>query len=192
MTFIFQKLDIKDVILVKPKIIKDSRGFFLEGYKQSEFSDNGINLNLVQSNYSKSTKGVLRGLHYQANPKAQAKLVSCLSGEIFDVAVDIRKGSPTYGNWLGEVLTSENKEMIYIPRGFAHGFVVLSEEAEVFYMVDNEYLPQSDRGIKWNDPTINVQWGVDFEPIISEKDVELPLLADAQINFQYEGEKCVY
>ena len=178
MPFSFKKLEIEDVILVTPKVFGDSRGFFMESYQKSAFEQNGIKDNFSQDNHSKSTKGVLRGLHYQTNPKAQAKLVRCSRGKILDVAVDIRKGSPTFGKWVGEILSEENKNMLYIPAGFAHGFVVLSDEAELLYKASNEYSPENDRGVRWNDPDINVKWGIDFEPLISEKDSKQPFLKD--------------
>ena len=178
MPFSFKKLEIEDVILVTPKVFGDSRGFFMESYQKSAFEQNGIKDNFSQDNHSKSTKGVLRGLHYQTNPKAQAKLVRCSRGKILDVAVDIRKDSPTFGKWVGEVLSEENKNMLYIPAGFAHGFVVLSDEAELLYKASNEYSPENDRGVRWNDPDINVKWGIDFEPLISEKDSKQPFLKD--------------
>ena len=180
MTFEFKRLAIPDVILVEPKVFDDERGFFLEGYKKSEFFANGIDVEFNQDNHSKSTKGVLRGLHYQLPPKAQAKLVRCIQGEIFDVAVDIRKNSSTYGKWVGEKLSAENKKMLFIPEGFAHGFVVLSETAELLYKASNEYSKEHDRGVLWNDPEISVEWGIDFEPILSDKDKHQPLLKDIE------------
>lgn len=178
MPFEFEKTQLPDVILVKPKIFGDARGFFMETYKKTEFAKNGIDIEFVQDNHSKSTKGVLRGLHYQKEPKAQAKLVRCPYGKVFDVAVDIRKNSPYFGKWTGAILSSENKHMLYIPEGFAHGFVVLSDEAELFYKASNEYSPENDRGIKWNDPDINIDWGIDFKPLVSEKDDRQPLLKE--------------
>ena len=178
MPFEFRKLAIKDVILVIPKVFDDERGFFLEGYKKSDFFANGITVEFNQDNHSKSSKGVLRGLHYQIAPKAQAKLVRCISGEIFDVAVDIRKNSDTYGHWVGEKLSAENKHMLFIPEGFAHGFVVLSDRAELLYKASNEYSKEHDRGILWNDKDININWGIDFEPILSEKDKHQPKLCE--------------
>ena len=150
----------------------------METYKKTEFAKNGIDIEFVQDNHSKSTKGVLRGLHYQKEPKAQAKLVRCPYGKVFDVAVDIRKNSPYFGKWTGAILSSENKHMLYIPEGFAHGFVVLSDEAELFYKASDEYSPEHDRGIKWNDPDINIDWGIDFKPLVSEKDDRQPLLKE--------------
>lgn len=183
MPFEFKKLEIEDVILVTPKVFGDDRGFFMESYQKSVFAKNGIDADFNQDNHSKSVKGVLRGLHYQTNPKAQAKLVRCSKGKIFDVAVDLRKNSKSFGKWVGEILSEENKNMLYIPAGFAHGFVVLSDEAELLYKATNEYSPQNDRGIRWNDPDIDIDWGKDFhsdnnKPIISEKDRKQPFLKE--------------
>ncbi len=184
MPFEFINLNIPDVILVKPKVFRDERGFFMETYKSSDFIKAGITQQFVQDNHSKSTKGTLRGLHYQLNPKAQAKLVRCASGEIFDVAVDIRKGSPTFGKWAGAKLSAENKEMLFIPEGFAHGFLVLSDTAEVLYKAGNIYSPEHDAGILWNDPEIAIDWDID-NPILSEKDQNHPLLKNSRNNFVY-------
>ena len=172
MPFEFKKYEISDVQLVIPKVFPDDRGFFLESYKKSEFMANGICDDFNQDNHSKSTKGVLRGLHYQKNPKAQAKLVRCSKGAILDVAVDIRKNSPTFGKWVAEKLTEENKHMLYIPAGFAHGFVVLSDEAEFVYKVDDYYHPNDEGGLMWNDPAIGINWPIpeDMEIKLSDKD----------------------
>ncbi|MCD7879551.1 MAG: dTDP-4-dehydrorhamnose 3,5-epimerase [Candidatus Gastranaerophilales bacterium] len=178
MPFEFKKLNIPDVVLVIPKVFDDDRGFFLEGYKKSEFKANGIYVEFNQDNHSKSSKGVLRGLHYQAAPKAQAKLVRCIQGEIFDVAVDIRRDSDSFGKWVGEKLSAQNKHMLFIPEGFAHGFVVLSETAELLYKASNEFSKEHDRGVRWNDSDINVNWGIDFVPLLSEKDKNQPFLKD--------------
>lgn len=178
MPFIFNKTNIEDVILIEPKVFGDDRGFFVESYKKSDFVQNGIDVDFNQDNHSKSTKGVLRGLHYQLHPKAQAKLVRCVRGKIFDVAVDIRKDSKTFGKWVGFELSEENKHMLYIPVGFAHGFVVLSDEAELLYKASNEFSLGHDRGIRWNDPEINIDWGIDFAPLISDKDTKQPFLKD--------------
>jgi dTDP-4-dehydrorhamnose 3,5-epimerase len=188
MTFIFKKLSIPEVILVETQSFSDDRGFFLENFKISPFVSNGINTKFIQDNFSHSIKGVLRGLHYQINPKAQAKYVTALRGEIFDVAVDIRKNSPTYGQWVGEILSDQNHKSLYIPEGFAHGFSVLSEEADVFYKVNNEYSPEHERGILWNDPEININWAIDM-PILHDKDSKLPLLENADIDFIYTRDK---
>ena len=188
MGFIFKKLSIPEVILVETQSFSDDRGFFLENFKISSFVSNGINTKFVQDNFSHSIKGVLRGLHYQKTPKAQSKLVTALRGEIFDVAVDIRKNSPTFGQWVGEILSDENHKSLYIPEGFAHGFSVLSKEADVFYKVNNEYSPENERGILWNDPQINIKWPIDT-PILHDKDSVLPLLQNADIDFIYTKDK---
>ena len=183
MNSIFKKLAISEVILIEPKNFSDKRGFFFENFKEENFLLNGIT-KMIQDNISHSTFGVIRGLHYQKNPKAQAKLVTAITGKIFDVAVDIRKNSPTYGKWVGEILSNENHKSLYIPEGFAHGFSVLSKEADVFYKVSNEYSQENEGGIKWDDPTINIPWAIE-QPIISEKDNLLPLLKNIDNNFMY-------
>ena len=188
MVFTFKKLQIPEVILVTSKSFIDQRGFFLESFKDSEFSTNGINTKFVQDNFSHSIRGVLRGLHYQKNSKAQAKFVTALRGKIFDVAVDIRKNSPTFGQWVGEILSDENHKSLYIPEGFAHGFCALSENADVFYKVNNEYSPENERGIIWNDPQINIKWPINV-PILHDKDSVLPLLQNADIDFIYTKDK---
>jgi len=182
--FSFQRLEIPEVVLIEPKVFQDGRGFFMETYKFSEFAEFGITERFVQDNHSQSKKGVIRGLHYQNPPKAQGKLVRAVVGEIFDVAVDIRRGSPTYGKWVGERLSADNKRMLYIPPGFAHGFCVLSEVAEVVYKVTEEYAPEHEAGIIWNDPDIGIRWPV-AEPIISEKDASFPCLREAENRFIY-------
>ena len=184
MNFIFKKLSIPEVILIEPKIFSDERGFFFENFKEVDFFSNGIK-KLIQDNISHSTYGVIRGLHYQKNPKSQAKLVTTINGKIFDVAVDIRKNSPTYGKWVGEILSNENHRSLYVPEGFAHGFSVLSEEADVFYKVNKEYSQETEAGIIWNDPTMNIPWSIK-QPIISEKDNSLPLLKNIDANFTYD------
>lgn len=184
MPFQFQRLALPDIILVIPKVFGDPRGFFLEMYKHSEFAAAGISEHFVQDNLSKSLKGVLRGLHYQKSPHAQGKLVRCLSGRIFDVAVDIRKGSPHYARWAGAELSGENSQMLYVPPGFAHGFLVLSDSAEVLYKCTAEYAPESDRGIIWNDPDIGIRWPLPG-PVLSEKDRMLPLLKNADNDFTF-------
>ena len=184
MTFRFSRLEIPDVILVQASSQKDDRGFFRETYKQSEFAANGIPLAFVQDNHSRSARGVIRGLHYQKQPKAQGKLVIVTRGEIFDVAVDIRKGSPTYGRWLSQILSVDNGDMLYVPPGFAHGFCALSDQADVTYKVTTEYAPELDRGIVWNDPAVGIEWRI-REPILSPKDASLPFLQDADNNFVY-------
>lgn len=178
MPFEFERLAINDVILVKPKVFGDSRGFFMEAYKKSDFFANGIDVEFNQDNHSKSVKGVLRGLHYQEKPYGQAKLVRCSRGRIYDIAVDIRKESETFGKYVKVELSEENKHMLFIPEGFAHGFVVLSDEAELLYKASGEYCPSADRGILWCDKDINIDWEIDFEPILSEKDKVQPLLRE--------------
>lgn len=177
MPFEFKPQEIKDVILVEPKVFGDARGFFMETYKKSDFIANGIDVEFNQDNHSKSTKGVLRGLHFQKAPHAQAKLVRCSKGRIYDVAVDIRKGSSTFGKYVKVELSEENKRMLFIPAGFAHGFVALSDEVELLYKASGEYCPEADCGIIWNDSDINVDWNIDFEPILSEKDKAQKTLA---------------
>jgi dTDP-4-dehydrorhamnose 3,5-epimerase len=185
MPFRFQRLDIPDVILIEPRTFNDQRGFFMETYKRSEFVANGISEEFVQGNYSHSIRGTLRGLHYQKHPQAQGKLVMALKGEVFDVAVDIRRGSPTYGRWIGTILSDQNLHMLYVPVGFAHGFCVLSEEADFLYQVTAEYAPKLDRGIVWNDPAIGIQWPIS-DPVLSSKDAQLPLLREADADFVYD------
>lgn len=182
MPFSYRRLSIPEVVLVEPKAYRDQRGCFMETYKRSEFASNGIRGEFVQDNYSRSTYGVLRGLHYQKPPAAQAKLVTALRGEVFDVAVDIRRGSPTYRQWVGVVLSEKNRQMLYVPEGFAHGFCVLSEEADFVYKVTAEYSPELDTGIFWNDQAIGIEWPI-AEPTLSQKDARLPLLRDAGVDF---------
>ena len=177
MPFEFKRLEIPEVILITPKVFYDERGFFMETYQKEEFAKAGITGEFVQQNHSKSIKGVLRGIHYQKEPYAQAKLVRCIKGEIFDVAVDIRKGSPTFGKYVSAVLSEENKNILYIPRGFAHGFEVLSDEAEVVYSVDNVYSKESESGIIWNDKERDINWPIE-SPICSIKDSLLPAIKD--------------
>lgn len=170
MPFEFENTEIKGVILVKPRVFGDDRGFFLETYKKEDFEKAGIIDEFIQDNHSKSSFGVLRGLHYQKEPNVQSKIVRCTKGKIIDVAVDIRKNSPTFLKWVKVELSEENKYQLYIPKGFAHGFVALSDVVEVMYKVSGKYSPSNEGGIKWNDPDINVDWGIDFEPLLSEKD----------------------
>lgn len=184
MPFIFKKLEIPEVLLVESKAFTDERGYFMESFKESAFVSNGIKTKFVQDNFSRSVKGVLRGLHYQKNPQAQAKLVMALQGEIFDVAVDIRKGSPTYGKWVGEILSDKNHRLLYIPEGFAHGFCVLSDSADVLYKVNSEYSPEHERGILWNDADLAIKWPTD-KPVMIKKDLEVPILKNADNNFVY-------
>jgi dTDP-4-dehydrorhamnose 3,5-epimerase len=188
MPFQFERLALPDVILVEARHIEDDRGFFLETYKQSAFAANGIPHTFVQDNCSRSLRGVLRGLHYQRRPHAQGKLVRVVHGEVFDVAVDIRRGSPTYGQWVGMRLSADRFQMLYVPIGFAHGFCVLTDFADLTYKVTAEYAPQAEAGIVWNDPTIGIEWPVE-SPLLSPKDAELPLLADVDTTFAYEADR---
>ena len=174
---------IPDVMVVEPKVFGDARGFFYESFNQQAFNQaTGTNYEFVQDNHSRSSKGVLRGLHYQLPPHAQGKLVRVVRGAVWDVAVDIRKNSPTFGQWVGETLTEDNHKQFWIPPGFAHAFVVLSDSADFLYKTTNYYAPQSDRGLLWNDPQIGIQWpdlGMEF--LLSEKDQKQPLLQNAEV-----------
>ncbi|EPF0144321.1 dTDP-4-dehydrorhamnose 3,5-epimerase [Enterobacter hormaechei] len=171
------KTDIPDVLIFEPKVFGDDRGFFFESFSQKVFEEAvGRKVEFVQDNHSKSCKGVLRGLHYQLEPYAQGKLVRCVAGEVFDVAVDIRKSSPTFGKWVGVNLSAENKRQLWIPEGFAHGFYVLSESAEFVYKTTNFYVPNVESGIIWDDKSLAIKWPLDGSPIISEKDKNLPHL----------------
>lgn len=184
MPFTFTRLEIPEVVLIELKVFEDGRGFFMETYKMPDFAAAGIKENFVQENQSRSAKGVLRGLHYQNPPFAQGKLVRVVKGKIFDVAVDIRKGSPTWARWVGVILSEKNKHILYVPEGFAHGFCVLSKTAEVIYKTTDVYSPESEAGIIWNDRDLNIKWPVK-EPILSEKDKKLPALKNADIRFYY-------
>lgn len=183
MPFEFIPTEIPDVIIVKPKVFADTRGFFLESYKKSEFENAGIAVTFIQDNHSNSKKGVLRGLHFQYPPYEQGKLVRCIKGAIVDVAVDLRKGSPTFRKWVMCELTQENKMMLWIPPRFAHAFLTITEEADVVYKVSGaEYAPQADGGIRWDDPDIAIDWrlheyGIEV-PLLSDKDKKLPFLKD--------------
>lgn len=178
----FNKTEIDGVYIIEPKVFGDSRGFFMETYNENDFKKNGLDYVFVQDNQSKSHKGVLRGLHFQKE-HPQAKLVRVVEGEVFDVAVDLRKGSKTYGKWVGVVLSEENKKMFMIPRGFAHGFVVLSETAQFVYKCDDFYHPEDEGGIMYNDPDINIEWPYKGDVELSEKDKKHPLLKESKIEF---------
>lgn len=185
--------EIEDVKIIEPDCFGDHRGWFMETYSTNKFKEIGIDNEFVQDNHSMSQKkGTLRGLHFQNNPYAQAKLVRCTKGRVIDVAVDIRKGSPTYKKWVSVELTAENKRMFFIPRGFAHGFLCLSDDVEFQYKVDNLYSKECDRGIRYDDPSIGVDWGSlldGIEPILSDKDKNGPTLDESDANFIYEGAK---
>jgi len=180
----FRRLAIPEIILIEPVVFADSRGFFLETYRESVFVAAGIPDRFVQDNHSHSVHGVLRGLHYQRDPAAQGKLVQAVRGEIWDVAADIRRGSPTYGGWVSARLSDQNHHLLYIPPGFAHGFCVLSGEADVLYKVTSEYSQEHDRGIRWNDPAFGIEWPLS-DPLLSAKDAGLPPLHLTDNNFQY-------
>lgn len=174
----------KDLVVVKPTIFPDSRGYFFESYNQNIFLKEGIKFNPVQDNESRSAKGVIRGLHYQLAPYAQAKMIRVVEGRIFDVVLDIRRKSLTYGRWFGIELDSQSKEQLLVPEGFAHGFSVLSEFAVIQYKCSNFYIPQSERGISVMDPELDINWKTgSIEPIISEKDLKHPYFKDAEYNF---------
>lgn len=177
---IFTEQEIPGVWVIEPKVFADSRGYFMESFKQNEFEKHIGKVDFIQDNESKSTYGVLRGLHYQKDEFSQAKLVRVIKGKVLDVAVDIRKSSPTFGKHVAVELSEENKKQLFIPRGFAHGFVVLSEEAIFTYKVDNVYAPQADAGIIYNDPQIGIEWGISSEDILlSDKDTKHPTLKEA-------------
>jgi dTDP-4-dehydrorhamnose 3,5-epimerase len=178
---------IKDLYIIKPKVFEDSRGYFYEAYNKKLLTEKGIqNIDFVQDNQSKSSYGVIRGLHFQKNPKAQTKLVRVIEGTIFDVAVDCRKGSPTFGQWFGVELSAENKNQLLIPKGFAHGFSVLSNIAIVFYKCDEFYSPENDAGILYNDPLLNIDWKLPTKTqLLSEKDKKQHLFNQTDFNFKY-------
>jgi dTDP-4-dehydrorhamnose 3,5-epimerase len=175
------KTEIPEVVILEPKVFGDERGFFLESFNQQRFNEVvGQQLSFVQDNHSCSAKGVLRGLHYQIqNP--QGKLVRVVSGKIFDVAVDVRRGSPTFGKWVGDVISATDKKQIWVPAGFAHGFLVMSETAEVLYKTTDYYYPEHERSIAWNDPTLKIEWPIEAPPILSAKDAKASSFLDAEV-----------
>jgi dTDP-4-dehydrorhamnose 3,5-epimerase len=176
-----QTTAIPDVLIIEPKVFGDERGFFYESFNARSFAEQtGVNAQFVQDNHSKSVKGVLRGLHYQIQ-QPQGKLVRVVAGEVFDVAVDIRKQSPTFGQWVGVVLSAENKRQMWVPEGFAHGFLVTSESAEFLYKTTNYYAPEFERSIVWNDPAIGIQWPIAGEPTLSNKDKAANTLNEAEV-----------
>lgn len=179
------KTELEGVYILEPRVFGDHRGWFTETYSKLKFKELGIDIEFVQDNHSFSAqKGTLRGLHFQLNPRAQAKLVRCTKGEILDVAVDLRRGSPMYKRWVAVELTEDNKKQLLIPQGFAHGFLTLTDDVEVQYKVDEYYSQEDDRSIRYDDPEINVDWGR-IEPILSDKDINAPLLKDSDVNFKY-------
>jgi dTDP-4-dehydrorhamnose 3,5-epimerase len=188
--FNFIKTKIEDLYIIEPKVFGDNRGYFMEVYNKEAFVEAGLTMDFVQDNESKSKKGVLRGLHFQAK-HTQGKLVRVTEGAVFDVGVDLRKGSPTFGQWVGVELSKENKRQFYVPEGFAHGFLVLSEEAVFTYKCTDYYAPEYDCGLLWNDPEIGIEWplaGIE-EIILSEKDKIQKKLSELEVPFQYKGEK---
>ena len=175
----FIETKISDIIIIEPTVFGDTRGYFLESYNKKKFEEVVGKIFFIQDNESKSSKGVLRGLHFQKPPFEQAKLVRCIEGEVLDVAVDIRKNSKTYGQHVAVLLSGENKRQLFVPRGFAHGFLVLSDTATFAYKVDNTYAPEFDSGIRWNDKELNIQWGLEeSEVLVSAKDAELPFFLE--------------
>lgn len=182
MPFVFEDAPLQGVKVITPKSFPDGRGFFLESYKKSEFAKAGIDVEFIQDNHSKSAGGVLRGLHYQKGPHAQAKLLRCVAGAIFDVVVDMRKGSPSYGKWFGVELSAENRKMIFVPVGFAHGFSALSDGVEILYKVSKEYCKEAEAGVIWNDPALGIDWRL-ANPSLSEKDALLPPFAQVDCDF---------
>ncbi|KAF0226232.1 MAG: dTDP-4-dehydrorhamnose 3 5-epimerase [Erysipelotrichaceae bacterium] len=182
------KTELIDAFIIEPNVISDSRGWFVETYSAQKFSDLGIGPVFVQDNHSMSkTSGVLRGLHFQLDPAAQTKIVRCTKGKILDVIVDLRKGSPTYKKWLKIELSEDNFKQLYIPQGFAHGFLTLVDDVEIQYKVDCLYSKDHDRSIRFDDPEIGVDWGI-TNPILSKKDLDAPLLKDSDCNFIYKGD----
>ena len=174
------KTKLDGVVIIEPDVFGDNRGFFMESWNKKKMAEAGLDYDFVQDNHSKSTvKGTLRGIHFQKGDKAQAKLVRCVKGAVLDVAVDLRKNSPTFKQWVGVELSEENKKQLLIPRGFGHGFVTLTDDVEFLYKADNYYAPEADAGIRWNDPEIGVEWGVE-NPILSEKDKKNPFLEDCK------------
>ncbi|WP_077307313.1 dTDP-4-dehydrorhamnose 3,5-epimerase [Terribacillus halophilus] len=181
-----KKTKLSGVVVISPTVHGDNRGWFMETHSSKKLSENSIKLNFVQDNHSfSSEKGTLRGLHYQLSPKAQTKLVRCTKGSIYDVAVDLRVDSPTFKQWYGIELNAENKKQLLVPRGFAHGFITLTDDVEVQYKVDEVYSPEHDRNILWNDPEIGIEWPL-LDVILSEKDKNAPLLKDVDNNFKVE------
>ena len=178
----YKETKIKGVFIIEPKVFQDARGYFMEAWKQAEFDEHVGRTVFIQDNESKSSFGVLRGLHYQKGDASQAKLVRVIKGKVLDVAVDIRKSSPTFGQHVMVELSEENKRQFFIPRGFAHGFLVLSDEAIFTYKVDNPYAPQCEAGIRWNDPDVGIEWPIDPAQVLtSEKDLKQPLFKDAEV-----------
>ncbi|GAB6189636.1 dTDP-4-dehydrorhamnose 3,5-epimerase [Marinitoga arctica] len=189
-----QETEIKGLYIIEPTVYGDNRGWFMETYSKKILKEKGIKIDFVQDNHSYSAnKGTLRGIHYQNYPMAQTKLIRCTKGKILDIAVDLRKGSPTYKKWIAIELTEENKKQLLIPKGFGHGFLTLTDNVEVQYKVDEYYSKEHDRSIKYNDPEINIDWNLEKygikEPILSEKDKNAPYLKNSDCNFKYQGDE---
>ncbi len=179
------KTEIEDVLIIEPKVFGDHRGWFIETYSKEKFKVLGIDIDFIQDNHSLSAQtGTLRGLHFQIEPKSQTKLIRCTKGKILDVAVDLRKGSPTYKKWVAVELSEENKKQLLVPKGFAHGFLTLTDDVEVQYKVDEYYSKENDRSIRFDDPEIGIKWGIE-KPILSDKDINASFLKDSDANFKY-------
>lgn len=185
MPFIVEKSNIPDILTIEPKVFTDERGFFIEVFKKKDFESFGMQDLFVQVNHSSSTRGVLRGLHYQLIPAEQGKLIRCIKGEIFDVAVDIRKNSPWFSKYVGQTLSENNRKMMYVPAGFAHGFCVLSDIAEIEYYCTKEYAPEYERGVIWNDPELNIAWPLK-DPLLSPKDKKFKPFKEIESNFIFK------
>jgi dTDP-4-dehydrorhamnose 3,5-epimerase len=185
--FIFTTAPIPGIFIIEPKVFSDDRGFFMEFYNKDGFAENGFTDLFIQDNHSRSKKGVIRGLHYQINPAPMGKLVKCVSGKIFDVGVDIRKGSPAFGKWFGDILSGENHKMFYFPPGFAHGFLALEDDTEVIYACTGVYSAENERAILWNDPDVGIKWPIDLvgKVIVSERDRKHPGIKNCETNFVY-------
>jgi len=186
MPFTFKRLAIPDVVLITPQVFPDNRGHFMELYVHDDFAQFGIDRDFARDARSLSKKGVVRGLHYQLNPYAQAKTMQIASGKMFVIAVDIRRGSPHFGKWVGETLSQENRNILWIPEGFAAGAMSLEDDSVMNYKIAGKYSTEHARGIRWNDPDIGIEWPLKIDPIISERDANYPLLKDAEINFEYK------
>ncbi|MFA5113839.1 MAG: dTDP-4-dehydrorhamnose 3,5-epimerase [Candidatus Margulisiibacteriota bacterium] len=186
--FKFTRSPLPGLLIIEPQVFADDRGFFLEFYNRDEFARHGLTEPFVQDNHSRSKKGVLRGLHYQINPSPMGKLVKCLRGKIFDVGVDVRKGSPTWGKYYSDVLTGDNHKMLYLPPGFAHGFLALEDDSEVIYACTGVYSAQAERAVAWNDPGLGIKWPVDQvgKVVVSDRDRQHPGLDQAETNFEFK------
>ncbi|MEE8638331.1 MAG: dTDP-4-dehydrorhamnose 3,5-epimerase [Candidatus Margulisiibacteriota bacterium] len=188
--FKFSKTNISGILVIEPRAFQDERGFFMECYSTRDFEANGLPETFVQDNQSQSRKGVLRGLHYQLHPSPMGKLVRCIKGKVFDVGVDVRKGSPTFGKWYGEILSGENHKMIYFPPGFAHGFLTLEDDTHVYYKCTGLYSKENERAMIWNDPEVGIKWPLDEvggEAILSDRDKVHPGLKNAETNHVYKS-----